>query len=456
MSERAPTPIARARELGPGQIALSVAFANAHTERLRYCEALGGWLAWDGTRWCRDKVGTAQEDAKRWLAARARGVKGKEAEKLCSSASVRALLGLAKSDPGLARDPGAFDASPHELNTPGGIVDLRTGALRAHAFDAVTRVTSCVPDATRPPVRFLRFLEEVQPDPEVRAYIQRVFGYAATGSANEHALPTCHGRGANGKSVLVETLTGALGDYAAPGATSLVVETKGTHPTDVADLRGLRCVYVSETDGAARLDAAKVKSITGGEKLKARFMREDFFSFPPTHTLILITNHRPLVDASDDAIWRRLQLVPFNETIPAERQERGLAERLVAEEGPAILAWILEGSRAWYEGGLRPPSAIVEVSRGYRLAEDIVGRFVQERCDTGPTLWEVPAQLLAAFQRFAREEGEERRVSGRDFATALERKGFPSTRSDSTRKRRGLSLRPEYRPSANDEDDPYA
>lgn len=438
-----PIPLSTARRVEPddGQIQIADRFAHEHASSLRFCAELGGWLAWDGTRWKADKIGTASEAAKRFLRESAAGLDGADLARRCSRTMVEAVLALAASDPKIARAATHFDASHDEINTPAGIVDLRTGELRPHAFDPVTRVTSCeMGDLV--PESFLAFLEEVQPDEKVRGYLQRLAGYAATGRATENAFACLFGSGANGKSVLVDIIAGVLGDYAAPGASSLVVETRNTHPTDVADLVGLRCVYVSETDGAAKLDATKVKSLTGGDRLKARFMRQDFFTFSPTHTLLLLTNHRPLVDASDDAIWRRIHLVPFDVVIPEARRDRDLARRIVSEEGAGVLAWIVDGARDWYERGLDAPASIRDASAAYRYDEDVVQRWIEDRCLVGRGYYAPHTQLLASFQAYAKAEGEDKRITEREFRAALDRKGYPSKKSGGNRRREGIQLDP--------------
>lgn len=219
-------------------------------------------------------------------------------------------------------------------------------------------------------------------DVAVIDFVQRAVGYSVTGDTGEQCLFILHGSGANGKSVLLEVLGRMLGAYAKQAAPDLLLaKTQDRHPTEVADLFGARLVTAIETSEGRRLAEALVKQMTGGDKMKARFMRQDFFEFDATHKLWLATNHKPQVRGTDFAIWRRIRLIPFEVTIPKEEQVKGLAGKLLAEESPGILAWMVQGCLAWQREGLTPPSKVIDATEAYREEMDVLAGFLDECCE---------------------------------------------------------------------------
>ena len=244
---------------------------------------------------------------------------GKKGEKaaLASAKTVSAIERLAKSDRRIAATIDQWDADPWLLNTPDGVVDLRTGTLRAHrASDYMTKITVAGPGGACP--IFLRFLDRITgSDPELVAYLRRALGYALTGITREHALFFGYGTGANGKSVLLSTVAGILGDYhkTAPIET-FTASNVDRHPTDLAMLRGARLVTATETEEGRQWAESRIKTLTGGDRVSARFMRQDFFEFTPQFKLFIAGNHRPGLRSVDEAIRRRFHLVPFAVTIP--------------------------------------------------------------------------------------------------------------------------------------------
>jgi len=271
---------------------------------------------------------------------------------------------------------------------------------------------------------FEKFLREIQPAEDVRAYLARLFGYAGNGLVREHVLAVCYGGGANGKSVLAAAASHALGDYANPGPPSLIASTGPSepHPTDVASVVGRRLVILHETQRGAKFNASKVKRITGGDELTARFMRQDFFAFDPTHTLVMLSNYRPQGDGSDAALWRRIHLVPFQVVIPEERQDKQLAEKLRAE-APGILRWLVEGHRDWLDRGLDPPVIVREQTAAYQQAEDVVGRFIEECCAVNSAATYAGGKLYDAFKSWAQSQGEHP-IRGNEFSEELVGRGF--------------------------------
>ena len=230
----------------------------------------------------------------------------------------------------------------------------------------------------------MEFLDTVTGgDADLQAYLQRMAGYCLTGVTTEHALFFLYGTGANGKSVFVNTLTAIMGDYATVAAMDMFMATHGDrHPTDMAGLRGARLVTAIETEQGSRWAESKLKALTGGDKITARFMRQDFFEFTPQFKLLIVGNHKPSIRNVDEAMKRRLHMVPFTVTIPPAKRDKRLPDRLLAERD-GILAWALQGCLEWQRTGLRPPAAVMAATEDYFEAEDAIGRWIDERCVRG-------------------------------------------------------------------------
>jgi putative DNA primase/helicase len=408
---------------------------DVYGESLRFVPAWGRWLVWDGMRWANDTSGqvarwqkliarrqtnyalTIDDDKRRNTLLRA-------AHRGESSPGVSGALKLASTEPGVAISPDDLDADPLLLNCRNGVLDLRTGELIPHnPALLLTKLAGADYRADASDVEFTKFLTRIQPDQAMRDYLARLFGHALEGRVIEHVLPILHGVGANGKGTLIAALLAALGDYAdAADPELLTARSFDAHPTGVADLFGLRVAVLHETDHGRRLAEGTVKRLTGGDKLKARRMREDFWSFSPSHTFVLLTNHKPLVTGQDEGIWRRLRLIPFEVVIPPEHRDEHLSERL-ALEADAVLTWLVGGYRAWQSGGFDEPTAVVDATANYRAESDHVGTFLEERCLVGPN-WRVrSSELYSAWTRWC-DRAEVDAGSNKAFTQALELHGF--------------------------------
>jgi putative DNA primase/helicase len=272
-------------------------------------------------------------------------------------------------------------------------------------------------------------------NPDLVTFVQRMCGYALTGLTNEHALFFCFGTGANGKSTFINTVVGVLGDYAciAPVET-FTASTGDRHPTELAMLMGARLVTAQETEEGRPWAEAKIKTVTGGDPISARRMRQDFFTFTPQLKLIIAGNHRPSVRTVDEAIRRRIHIIPFMVTIPPGQRDPKLPEKLKAE-WPGILAWMVEGCLLWQKQGLNPPSVIRDATTEYLDAEDIFQLWLDECCEEDPDAWESSASLFGSWKLWAGRNGEPTR-SMRRLSQALEAKGF---KKKPTNKARGFS-----------------
>jgi putative DNA primase/helicase len=211
------------------------------------------------------------------------------------------------------------------------------------------------------------------------AYLQRIAGLALTGCVNVEELFIFYGTGANGKSKFIDTLLHVLGPYAGTAPDTLLMSrNRDEHPTEVADLLGKRLVVASESDEGGRLRIQLVKKLTGDARIKARFMRQDFFEFQRTHKTILVTNHRPRVNENTEAVWRRIRIVPFGVTIPEAERDDGLLDKLIME-APGVLAWAVRGCLDWQEHGMQPPAEVLVATDEYRSDADVFSDYVSER-----------------------------------------------------------------------------
>lgn len=430
---------------------------DVYGDRLRYVPQWRRWLIWDGKRWKLDDEGQAPRLMK--LTARSVTVAistMREDDKerrtalrqvlRCESASgVRGALDLAATEPGIALAPDDLDTDPWLLNCQNGVLDLRTGELGPHDPALhLTKVTGAAHDPNAPGVEFSAFLARVQPDPGMRAFLARLFGHALPGTVIEHLLPILYGTGANGKSTLLEhAICPALGDYAASADPALFTERRSdAHPTGVADLFGRRLAVVQESDSGRHLAEGTVKRLTGGDRIKARRMHENFWEFKPSHTVVMLTNHRPLVRGTDEGIWRRLRMVPFDVVIPPEERDGELGERLRLELD-AVLAWIVAGYNDWREHGLAEPAQVTTATDEYRTDSDALGRFFDQRCLLGPHYHVSSADLFDAWQRWCAAENLEPGTQTA-FARVLHDKGLENEKDRHGRKRwRGIGLESE-------------
>ena len=406
---------------------------RSHGCRFRYVHAWGSWLAWDGRRWKRDTKGEVVEAAKdvaRALWAEVPGA-GEDVRKALvrwagqseSANRIEAMVKLARSSPGVAVEPAELDADPWLLNVANGTIDLRTGGLRDHRPEEM--LTKLAPVTYRPGApcpTWLAFIERVLPDPEVRAFLQEVVGYALAAICTEHVLVFGYGVGANGKTTMLQTLLAVFGDYGRQAEPDLLMARREAHPTGMADLMGARLVVSTEVDEGRRLAEATVKQLTGADRLKARFMRQDFFEFEPSHTLFLAANHRPVVTGTDHAIWRRLRLLPFTVTIAPEDQDHYLVDKLRAEM-PGILAWAVEGCLRWQKSGLSMPEAVMVATEDYRAEMDVLGAFLDECCVVSEVAYVSSADLYRSYEDWCQANGE-RALSLRRLGPALVERGF--------------------------------
>jgi putative DNA primase/helicase len=295
------------------------------------------------------------------------------------------------------------------------------------------------PNATCP--LWEAFLKKIMAgDEALVAFLRRAAGYALTGEVSEHALFFLYGRGRNGKSTYLNTLQYALGDYAITvNAELLTAKSQEEHPTGVADLQGRRFVATVEVEDGKRMAEALVKKLTGGERIRARRMRQDYYEFDPTHKLLMAANHKPTVRGTDDGIWRRIKLIPFRVQIPDDEVDRSLPIKL-RDEAPGILAWAVRGCLEWQAGGLNEPSAVAEATADYRAEMDILADFLSERCLVDPSVRVKAGELYRVYGEWCKDTGSHT-VSMNKFGRLMTERGFLAEKSNSVAWRLGIGVR---------------
>ncbi len=417
-----------------------------HGRNLRYCHEWKRWIVWDGARWANDKTGAAArlaKDAQRRIWQEIALVEGstkedderrqaiaKHAARSASARAIGDMLKMAGSEPVVPVLPEEFDADPWLLNIENGTVDLRTGSLGDHRRgDLLSKIASVrYEEGADCPIwkAFLWRIMGGEKDPEraerLIGFLRRAAGYCLTAKFSEKALFVAYGSGDNGKSTFLNALRDMLGDYAKQAAPDLLIAKKHeSHPTEIADLAGSRFISSIETEQGKRLAESLVKWLSGGDKIKGRFMGENFFEFDPTFKMWLATNHLPNVRGTDAAIWKRIKLIPFEEHIPESEQDKGLADKLSAER-PGILRWAIDGCLEWQQEGLGVPQEIAEATAHYRAEMDAVARFIEEECKVGPGHQITSAALYAAYSEWCTSSGE-RPLSKKQFGQQLAEHG---------------------------------
>ena len=429
-------------------------FVTLHGDRVRFVHDFRKWIIWNGKRWKEDDDGEVQRLAKatvEHLYAIAASLTDDEQRRalrkraLAAEAAprIRSLIELAASEPSVSVTSCALDLDPWILSVDNGILDLRSGKLLA--ADPSKLITKHVPvpfDPSAKCPRWQRFLKQVMNgNDHLIRFLQRAIGYSLTGDISAQVMFILYGTGANGKSTLLRVAADVTGDYfrSCPAETLLAKHTQGSS-NDLARLKGARLIACSEGEENRKLAESLVKLFTGEDKVTARFLYGEFFEFIPEGKLWFVTNHKPGIRGTDQAIWRRLLLIPFTVTIPEKERDPKLIEKL-RRELPGILAWAIRGCVSWQAKGLRPAPEVLSATASYRREEDRVVAFVSERCRTGPTFEATGGELYLAYRQWCEWSGEQP-MSNTLFGRRLEELGY---RKSATHKRgrvvrRGLRL----------------
>jgi putative DNA primase/helicase len=434
-------------------------FASEFRNRLLYVHETGEWL-WFSTQqgWVSAQPGEADRSAKEVLAMlrleagdryKTAGSDDPILKRMTAhvrytskAQNLRAMIEMAKSEPGMTVRLSDFDDDPTLLGVTNGVLDLPAGTLLPVSPGVlVSKRCNIAFDPAANCPRFERFLREVQPDGDVRAFLQRFMGYCLSGSVSEQVFAFFYGHGANGKSVFIELFAWLLRDYARKIATDMLMHhqrnPQGPSP-DIVSLKGLRLAFANETEEGRRLAEARIKDMTGGDTLSGRmpYGKADI-TFAPTHKLIIVGNHKPEITDNSHGMWRRVLLTPFQQTIPEAERDPRLLEAL-KREGSGVLNWMLAGLREYQRNGLQVPDKIKGATAAYRDEQDVIGEWVAERCKSGPGCSEKKGVLYTNYQDWAITNGHKPMAQGRLTRRLNEREGY-----DLSKDRRvilGLSL----------------
>jgi putative DNA primase/helicase len=422
---------------------LALTFTEAGRDRVRYVDEWQSWLFFDGARWAPmslPKIWNIVRGFARDYALRCNG-SATERRQMASAQKIAAAERLARGTPGIIIEAAVLDADPWLLNTPGGVMDLGTGKLRPPDPSAYcTKITAVTPGGDCP--KWKQFLAEVtNGDADFQAYLQRLAGYALIGRVFEHVIAFLWGPGGNGKGTFIDTLRGAMGDYGATAPIGTFTESRtDRHPTELTIFRGARLVTADETAEGHAWDEAKIKQLTGGGLIRARFMHSNFFEFAPSHLLMMAGNHKPRLHNVDEAIRRRMHMVPFTAQFGSIDDE--LPFKLRAE-WPGILQWMIEGCLEWQKYRLSPPAIVVDETAEYLSSQDALRDWTEECCILDPTAGAVRTALWDSYSGFSPRRMELGALKRDDFYERLDsrfRRGKIGPKSE--RGYRGIGLSP--------------
>lgn len=446
--ERDPHPALPDTGMPYSEISLALRFAERYSRELRFIDDRGRWMGWDGKRWTDSKRYSAftrvqqlcRDAAAEALACKAVDMGG--ARKIESGHVVTMVEKLARADPRLNVTSDMLDQHDWLLNTPGGVVDLRTGEIFQHDPDLlITKIAHATPDPHCPTPAWDAFQKRIAGgDQELVAFKLRWYGYSLTGVTREQKFVFGWGEGGNGKGTEASVVAGIMDDYSrVVPIMTLVQQRYDGHPTDLAGLAGARLVTASETPEGMNWDEVKIKTLTGGDKVTARFMRGDFFDFWPKFKLTVHGNNKPGLKSVDEAIRRRVLLVPYSVTISAHERDPELGEKLKAEWS-GILHKLVQGALEWQQIGLAAPQAVIDATNAYLDDQDLIGQFLDEWCVTDLNGAAQSSELFEAWKEFCEEQGRRNVGQQKDFNDTLEKRGFEKQHGKKGKKFLGLRL----------------
>jgi putative DNA primase/helicase len=421
---------------------VALAFTEEHRNKLRFDHDIGKWFCWNDQIWQCERTLLASAWARDIAASMVDGEDDKTRRVAGRHSFAAGVEKFARADRAFAVTAEIWDRSGYLLGTPAGTIDLLAGKLRpAEREDFITKQTAVAPADTANCPHWLQFLQEAtKGDNALIAFLQRFSGYALTGDTKEHMLLFIYGGGTNGKGVFQRTIGGILGDYCCTAAMDTFTASHSErHPTDLAMLRGARLAMASETEEGRAWAESRIKQITGGDPISARFMRQDFFKYTPQFKLLLIGNHKPTLRNVDDAARRRFNIVPFVHK-PAI-VDKDLEEKKLKPEWREILRWMINGCLEWQRIGLAPPPVVIAATQEYFAEQDLVKQWIEEKCETKATSSDTSATLYKSWFTWAEASGE-RPGSARWFSQALLRLGFRKNPKTSVRGFLGIEVKP--------------
>lgn len=437
-------------------------FADKFKGKLYHVHAWKSWVSWDGCRWARDPdekvvryamslADDYEKEAREEEIPDRRAKLFKMAGTLSKGKTIREMIALGRA---LMPKPSEdFDRDPELLNTPLETVSLTSGWHYPNdPNDDISKMTAVAydPDATCP--EWHHFLHTIMGGSTALIdFLQRAVGYSLTGSTKERKAFILYGSGRNGKSTFLRTIQTALGDYATTASSNLIMAGRDEKTyNDLAALRGTRFVAASESGRGKAMDTGIFKLITGDENISARFLYGEWFTFRPQFKLWLATNHRPDVDADDQALWDRIRLIPFTVRIPDDQVDDDLGKKLEAEL-PGILKWAVEGAVIWSQYGLGDSEAVTQATLEYRHDADLLGQWLEECCEqTALTRYRV-GSLFESWRAYAKTHAQSPSgIRQNDFVAAMEHKGFKRVTGGGHRSYfEGVSLRQDQNDDQN-------
>ena len=413
-------------------------FVKQHGHVIRNCGQLGGWHIWNGKFWELDEthritqlarktvnslyeLARQEEDTKKqkffYQHIKSSGNKGK----------LEAMVGLARSNADTSITAEQFDRDIFMLNCQNGVLDLKNRKFLSHSSDLLlTKICNAHYDETAECPRWKDFLSRILlGNNELVDFLQKAVGYALTGDVSRQMFFILYGNGSNGKSTFVGAILAMLGNYGATASTSTFTYKRNNEiPNDVARLKGMRLIHTSELQQSKNLDESLVKKFTSEEPILARFLHHEFFEFKPTGKIFFSTNYKPTIRGTDDGIWRRIKLIPFNYKFPEDQKIEDYAQKYLFSEFPGILRWAVEGYYKLQDEGLKEPDIIRHATGQYKTSEDTIGQFVEEFCVILPQAKVLVLELFDLYKNHT-----ERFVMRKDFNDYLERRGFTNDRA---------------------------
>ncbi len=429
--------------------------ASYFQRRFRWAFHMGKWREWLGVVWqdvIEEHVVLVASDllrAKYLLQLQAARTKDtveqatRNYTDACTYARVLAAMSFLRGWDGILTKPEEWDANAWDLNVLNGIVNLHTGNLKPHDPSAMcTKLAPILYDSAAMGGPWQQHLDRFLPNPAVQRQVQREIGLALVGATLVESLSIWYGKGANGKTTTSRSVLKALGNYAMRAAPNLLIQSDHErHPTELADLAGVRVVFSIEIDQGKQLAEALVKDLTGGDRKKARFMRQDFFEFEQTFSITLIVNHRPIISGTDTGIWRRIRIIPWTQTISASerRPQDDVVTELVAD-GSAMLNWMLAGLRDWQTDQQWVAPEVLAETETYRAEQDVLNAFYADCCELGLRYTTAVGDLFQTYSKWATDAGEEA-LSKVKFGALLRQRGMSQSREAHTRGRRWVGIR---------------
>ncbi|HEX8264577.1 MAG TPA: phage/plasmid primase, P4 family [Pyrinomonadaceae bacterium] len=432
-------------------------FVYQHGVDCRYCAEQKKWYVYNGKRWHLDSTLEVERRAKQTacsIVAEANLTEDdnlrnrilKHAHKTKHARVIKDMLKMSESS--LAISASDFDTDKWLLNCINGTLDLRTGDLRQHnRQDFITKLVKAEYDPSAKCPTFMAFLNRIMgSNNRLISFLRRALGYSLTGQVTERAVFILYGSGANGKTVLSETILELLGNYGCVSPRSAVLKKQNSSQTnDIAKLHNARFVSVNETEENGRLDESAIKDMSGGDTITARFHYAEFFDFIPQFKLWIRTNHKPNIQGTDDGIWDRLKLIPFTVRIPEHERDKNLKEKLFAEF-PGILAWAVEGCLEWQQKRIDPPDEVEMATTEYRLEQNTFSNFINEVCVLDKNAWASTSELRNEYEIYCKERGEIPDLIGNAFIERIKSLGCSPQKRSNKRGWSGIGLiKPEFK-----------